>query len=79
MLELLNPPAPTVKLENIMFENNDPDAEIKVIDFGLSHKFISNEKKTMTQLAGTIYTMAPQVLQVCSCNRQEESVWSTKL
>ena len=48
-----------------MSESKDPDAEIKVIDFGLSHKFIADEKKTMTQLAGTIYTMAPQVLQVC--------------
>ena len=55
-----------------MFESKDPGAEIKVIDFGLSHKFISNEKKTMTQLAGTIYTMAPQVLQV----RDNARLWS---
>lgn len=27
-----------LKLENILFASNDPDAEIKIIDFGLSNK-----------------------------------------
>ena len=55
----------TVKYENIMFENDTPDAEIKVIDFGLSKKFVSGkEDDVMTEGVGTIYTMAPQVLQV---------------
>ena len=54
-----------VKYENIMFENHKPDAEIKVIDFGLSKKFVSGvEDDVMTEGVGTIYTMAPQVLQV---------------
>ena len=48
-----------------MFENHKPDAEIKVIDFGLSKKFVSGvEDDVMTEGVGTIYTMAPQVLQV---------------
>jgi len=51
-----------LKFENIMFENNSPDAEIKVIDFGLSTKFLP-EDRFMTEGVGTIYTMAPQVLQ----------------
>lgn len=50
-----------LKPENIMFENNSPQAEIKVLDFGLSKKFQPGEK--LTRGVGTIYTMAPQVLQ----------------
>lgn len=50
-----------LKFENIMFENTKKNAEIKVIDFGLSKKFIPGKK--MSEGVGTIYTMAPQVLQ----------------
>jgi calcium-dependent protein kinase len=52
-----------LKFENIMFENNSPNAEIKVIDFGLSKKFLAGQTDRMTEGVGTIYTMAPQVLQ----------------
>jgi serine/threonine protein kinase len=53
-----------LKFENIMWESDAPDAEIKVIDFGLSKKFLPTERhRTMTEGVGTIYTMAPQVLQ----------------
>jgi calcium-dependent protein kinase len=52
-----------VKYENIMWENHGPDAQIKVIDFGLSKKFGLGEKDEMTSSVGTYYTMAPQVLQ----------------
>lgn len=51
-----------LKFENIMFESTREDARIKVIDFGLSKKFIG-EPKYMTECVGTIYTMAPAVLQ----------------
>lgn len=51
-----------LKFENIMFESKHPDATIKVIDFGLSKKFLG-EPGFMTERVGTIYTMAPQVLQ----------------
>ena len=47
--------------ENIMFENSSPDAEIKLIDFGLSTKFI-NKNQYFTEKVGTIYSMAPEVL-----------------
>jgi len=50
-----------LKLENIMFENDRPDAQVKVIDFGLSAKFQPGQ--TFTEKWGTLYTMAPQVLQ----------------
>eukprot|EP00537_Pseudo-nitzschia_pungens_P016388 CAMPEP_0172400830 /NCGR_PEP_ID=MMETSP1061-20121228/47757_1 /TAXON_ID=37318 /ORGANISM="Pseudo-nitzschia pungens, Strain cf. pungens" /LENGTH=564 /DNA_ID=CAMNT_0013134251 /DNA_START=305 /DNA_END=1999 /DNA_ORIENTATION=- len=52
-----------LKFENIMFENNSPEAEIKVIDFGLSKKFVSNKMGYMREGVGTLYSMAPQVLQ----------------
>jgi len=52
-----------LKFENIMFESKSPDSEIKVIDFGLSKRFLPDESRYMTQGVGTIYTMAPQVLQ----------------
>ena len=54
-----------LKLENIVFDKDpkDPTTEIKVIDFGLATKFLSNEYKQMTARVGTLYSMAPQVLQ----------------
>ena len=51
-----------LKFENIMFESKEPNAEIKLIDFGLSKK-VEGDKKYMTEGVGTIYTMAPQVLR----------------
>lgn len=54
-----------LKLENIMFDRKPslPSAEIKIIDFGLATKFLSNDYKNMTDRVGTLYSMAPQVLQ----------------
>ena len=46
-----------------MFESKSPDAEIKVIDFGLSKKFVSSRLGIMKEGVGTLYSMAPQVLQ----------------
>lgn len=52
-----------------MFESRSAQAEIKVIDFGLSKKFAQSstrqltDQHVMTDGVGTIYTMAPQVLQ----------------
>lgn len=51
-----------LKLENIMFETKSPNAEIKVIDFGLSKSF-TEDRSVMTKWVGTLYTMAPQVIQ----------------
>ncbi|KAL7479653.1 hypothetical protein ACHAW6_005369 [Cyclotella cf. meneghiniana] len=53
-----------LKCENIMFESKeDPMARIKVLDFGLSKKFLPGMSKVMTEGVGTLYTMAPQVFQ----------------
>jgi calcium-dependent protein kinase len=43
-------------------EHRRPD-QIKIIDFGLATKYLSAEYKNMTEKVGTIYTIAPQVLQ----------------
>ena len=46
-----------------MFEHKGKDAEIKVIDFGLSKKFSNNKIGVMHEGVGTLYSMSPQVLQ----------------
>lgn len=51
-----------LKFENILFESPDNDAEIKLIDFGLSKKF-TKDNKVMKEGVGTIYSMSPEVLK----------------
>jgi calcium-dependent protein kinase len=43
-----------LKLENIMFEDESDDAEVKLIDFGLSKKFMG-KPGYMTERVGTMY------------------------
>jgi len=61
-----------IKMENIMLENRSADAQIKLIDFGLSTKFQRDER--LTDDVGTIYTMAPEVLH-CEYTNQAD-MWS---
>lgn len=63
-----------IKFENIMFESKDPDAEIKLIDFGLSKSY-SPQNKYMSEGVGTIYTMAPQVLR--GVYTSQADLWSS--
>jgi calcium-dependent protein kinase len=49
-----------LKMENIMF---DRAGQVKIIDFGLATRYLSNEHKQMRDRVGTLYSMAPQVLQ----------------
>jgi serine/threonine protein kinase len=51
-----------LKYENILFVSDNPKAEVKLIDFGLS-KTYSHSGQNMTEGVGTIYTMAPEVLR----------------
>ena len=61
-----------IKPENFMFSSTDPDAEIKIIDFGLSTKCIS--EKYMEDIVGTPYYVAPEVLEGVYTNACD--VWS---
>ena len=70
-----------LKYENILFVNNSPKAEIKLIDFGLSKVYGVGGTgpgfeghETLTEGVGTIYTMAPEVLKGSYTN--EADVWS---
>jgi len=50
-----------LKPENILFENKTKDAEIKLIDFGLST--YARKDRTMRTKVGTPFYVAPEVLQ----------------
>ena len=50
-----------LKPENILFDSLKPDAEIKLIDFGLSRKYDKEQK--MHSILGTPYYVAPEVLK----------------
>ena len=50
-----------LKPENILFQSKEPDSEIKLIDFGLSRKYNSEEK--MHTILGTPFYVAPEVLK----------------
>ena len=50
-----------LKPENILFDTTEKDAEIKLIDFGLSRKYDKEQK--MHSILGTPYYVAPEVLK----------------
>lgn len=50
-----------VKLDNFVYEGDDEDAELKLIDFGLSHVLLHTQEK-MHDRVGTLTYMAPEVL-----------------
>jgi Ca2+-binding EF-hand superfamily protein len=52
-------------MENIMLESDSKDAEIKLIDFGLSLFYVKNRPffNKCSELVGTMYSMSPQVIQ----------------
>ena len=52
-----------LKLENCVFEHTGPHARVRLIDFGLATKYLSDEYKSMRERVGTLYSMSPQVLQ----------------
>ena len=49
-----------MKPENFLFLSKKPDAEIKLIDFGLSRKF--EKQVDLSSMVGTPYYVAPEVL-----------------
>lgn len=54
-----------LKPQNFLFESTDADSELKLIDFGLAHRFSEDLHKTkmnMETFVGTPYFIAPEVL-----------------
>ena len=48
-----------LKYENIMFSSRHPKSDVKLIDFGLSKKYLPSDR--LSEGVGTIYSMAPEV------------------
>jgi hypothetical protein len=46
-----------LKYENILFVDDSPTAEIKLIDFGLSKQFFSKDQNECNDGVGTMYVM----------------------
>merc|ERR1719428_2172622 len=61
-----------LKPENFLLETKEKDAPLKVIDFGLSCKFVKG--KPLTTKAGTPYYVAPEVLKGSYDHKAD--VWS---
>jgi calcium-dependent protein kinase len=56
-----------LKLENFLFESEGDTSFLKLIDFGLSKKYMgggSNKIRTMKSVVGTAYYIAPEVLEM---------------
>ncbi|CAG9323850.1 unnamed protein product [Blepharisma stoltei] len=51
-----------LKPENILFESNEENAELKIVDFGLSRKF-QRKSKHFHGAVGTPYYMAPEIIK----------------
>mmetsp|Transcript_63860 Transcript_63860/g.101207 ORF Transcript_63860/g.101207 Transcript_63860/m.101207 type:complete len:485 (-) Transcript_63860:43-1497(-) len=62
-----------IKPENFLMEDKSPDAQIKIIDFGLAAEF--KPGVPLKTKAGTPYYVAPQVLQ--GSYDEKCDVWST--
>jgi len=51
-----------IKMENIMFESQHPEAAVKVIDFGLSAEY-SKSESVLKERVGTLYSMSPETMR----------------
>lgn len=60
-----------LKFENVLFVNTSPMSEVKLIDFGLSQVYVDRK---LTDVTGTIYTMAPEVL--LGNHTEKADLWS---
>jgi calcium-dependent protein kinase len=60
-----------LKPENFMFENESPEAEIKLIDFGLAKKF--THTATLNTFVGTPAYCAPEVLSAINTSTNYDS------
>lgn len=64
-----------LKYENIMFvDTEDGSIHVKIIDFGLSKKFVPLDP--LTETVGTIYTMAPEVFADNKAYGLKVDIWA---
>jgi serine/threonine protein kinase len=64
-----------IKPENIIFETQEEDAPIKLIDFGLSRRHLQGIEPNLSNPVGTAYYMSPELLK---CNYSAPTdIWST--
>jgi calcium-dependent protein kinase len=61
-----------IKLQNILLENNEMDAQVKLIDFGFASRYIG--ALPMKTRCGTLYCTAPEVLRESYDHRCD--IWS---
>jgi serine/threonine protein kinase len=61
-----------LKFENVLFVNTSPMSDVKLIDFGLSRVYGGGQK--LTDISGTIYTIAPEVLK--NNHTEKADMWS---
>jgi len=64
-----------IKPENFLLQNEDRDAPIKVIDFGLAKSFTPGKSELKTK-AGTPYYVAPQVILNQGGYNEKCDIWS---
>ncbi|KAK2195424.1 bifunctional Protein kinase domain/Protein kinase [Babesia duncani] len=62
-----------LKLENWVFQSEDPDSMIKMIDFGFARLF--EEGVPMGGMHGTVYYVDPEVID--GCYSEKCDIWST--
>lgn len=63
-----------LKLENILFEHNSPNAQIKILDFGLSEQF--DPEEGVHTACGTIYALAPEVFEGDTSDPKKADMWA---
>lgn len=64
-----------VKPENILFETQEENSPIKLIDFGLSRRHVQGMEPNLSNPVGTAYYMSPELLK---CNYSAPTdIWST--
>ncbi|CAM9141805.1 unnamed protein product [Pylaiella littoralis] len=64
-----------LKLENVVYESKLPDSDIYIIDYGLS-KIVDTHEARMKEVVGTLYTMAPEVLDGGKSYDKSCDMWS---
>ncbi|CEM05156.1 unnamed protein product [Vitrella brassicaformis CCMP3155] len=52
-----------LKLENFLYESKEPDAKLKLIDFGFSKRYLDLRPSDTMQIVGTLYYLAPETLR----------------